>query len=82
MGLFSVFAFERYETSSYFFEGNAGISSLQWIDGNSRLGTVKELLASATSENDQLKTREYSRPAFIPIIEFLLHLCLLWNSLD
>ena len=54
---------ERYEAASQFLKSNARISSLQWVDWNSRLRTFIELLTSATSEKDQLKSRYDSRPA-------------------
>jgi hypothetical protein len=43
---------ERYKPSFQFLECYARISSLQWVRWDSRIRTLKELLASATSEKD------------------------------
>jgi hypothetical protein len=47
---------ESYKAASQFLKSNARISSLQWVDWNSRPRTAIELLTSATSEKDQLKS--------------------------
>ena len=64
----SVFALERYEPLSQFLKSNARISFLQRVGWNSRLRALVELLASPTSENNQLKSRDNSRPAFAAVV--------------
>ncbi len=66
--LVPILAFEMDEAESQFLKSNARISSLQRVGGNSRLRTAEELLTSVTSEKDQLKSRNDSRPVFIAVI--------------
>ncbi len=65
--LIRVPAAERDEASSQFLESNARVSFLQWVGWNSWLRAVIELLASVTSETDELKSRDNSGPAFIAV---------------
>jgi hypothetical protein len=59
----SVWFRERYETQSQFLERNARISSFQRVRWNTRARTAEELLASTTSQDYQLKSRDNSLPA-------------------
>ncbi len=70
-----ILAPERYKASSQFLESNARIFSYQWVGWNSRQRTIKELLASETSQEDQLKARHDARPAFIAVITFKVSVC-------
>lgn len=62
-----ILALERYKPSPQFLKSNARIFSHQSVGWNSRTRTIKELLASTTSELDQLKARDDARPAFITV---------------
>jgi hypothetical protein len=63
----SVFALETYQSLSQLLEGDARISFLEWVRGNPRLRALKELLASATSKDNELKSRDNSWPAFVAV---------------